>query len=182
MKLEGPFIVVDPERCMGCHTCEIACAAAHTKAGNLMGAVLAHELLHPRNRVVQVDEVKLSTQCRQCEDAPCVRVCPTGATYQTETYAAVDQQRCIGCRLCMMVCPFGAIHVATTEVEGRSKRAAFKCDLCLDRKEGPACVEACPTQALSLRYPKEVVAASSAVSARQYLEALSSKDQLTRQR
>lgn len=63
-KLEGPFIVVDPERCAGCHTCEIACTATHTKAGNLMGAVLTYELLHPRNRVVQVNEVKLSTQCR----------------------------------------------------------------------------------------------------------------------
>jgi Fe-S-cluster-containing hydrogenase component 2 len=177
-KLEGPFLVVDPERCVGCHTCEVACAAAHTEAGSLLGAVLAGERLHRRNRVVQVDEVKLSTQCRQCEDAPCVRVCPTGATYRTPTFTAVDPARCIGCRLCMMVCPFGAIHVATVEAAGRAKRAAVKCDLCVDRAGGPACVEACPTGALSLRYPAQVTAAAGQAAAKQYLEALSSEQKL----
>ena len=122
MSVESPFILINPEHCVGCHTCELACAAAHTEAGTIIGAILAGERLQPRNRVVQVDSVKLSTQCRQCEDAPCVRVCPTGATYRTETYTAVDQKRCIGCRLCMLVCPFGAIHLATVTVDGREKR------------------------------------------------------------
>jgi carbon-monoxide dehydrogenase iron sulfur subunit len=177
-KLEGPFILVNPERCLGCHTCELACAAAHTTAGSIIGAVLAGERLHRRNHVVQVDSVKISTQCRQCEDAPCVRVCPTGATYRTETYTAVDQRLCIGCRLCMMVCPFGAIHVSTTEVAGREKMAAFKCDLCVDRPGGPACVEACPTKALSLKYPTEVIRQATQAAARQFLDALESQKQL----
>jgi len=80
MSVEGPFILVNPERCVGCHTCELACAAAHTEAGSVLGAVLSGERLQPRNRVLQVDTVKLSTQCRQCEDAPCVRVCLSNAT------------------------------------------------------------------------------------------------------
>ena len=175
MPVEGPFILVNPDRCLGCHTCEVACAVAHTEAVSLIGAVLAGERLQPRNYVLQVDSVKLSTQCRQCEDAPCVRVCPTGATYRTETYTAVDQRLCIGCRLCMMVCPFGAIRVATTTVAGREKRAAFKCDLCVDRPEGPACVEACPTKALSLSYPREVIQQATEATARQFLEALESQ-------
>jgi Fe-S-cluster-containing hydrogenase component 2 len=179
MPIEGPFILVDPERCVGCHTCELACAVAHTEAESVIGAVLAGERLQPRNRVVQVEDIKLSTQCRQCEDAPCVRVCPTGATYRTETYTAVDQRLCIGCRLCVMVCPFGAIHVATTEIFGREKRAAFKCDLCIDRPAGPACIEACPTKALSLRYPREVMHKATQDTARQYLDALESQQQLT---
>ena len=179
MPIEGPFILVDPERCVGCHTCELACAVAHTGADSVIGAVLAGERLQPRNRVVQVDSIKLSTQCRQCEDAPCVRVCPTGATYRTETYTAVDQRLCIGCRLCVMVCPFGAIHVATTEIAGREKRAAFKCDLCIDRSAGPACIEACPTKALSLRYPRDVMHKATLNTARQYLDALESQQQLT---
>jgi len=185
MPVEGPFILVNPERCVGCHTCELACAAAHTEAGSVIGAVLAGERLQPRNRVVQVvadpdgQIVKLSTQCRQCEDAPCVKVCPTGATYRTETYTAVDQRLCIGCRLCMMVCPFGAIHVSTATVAGRDKRAAFKCDLCVDRPGGPACVEACPTKALSLRYPHEVMQQATEVTAKQFLEALESQQELT---
>ncbi len=179
MPVEGPFILVNPARCLGCHTCALACAAAHTQAGSIIGAVLAGERLQPRNTVVQVDGVKLSTQCRQCEDAPCVKVCPTGATYRTETYTAVDLRRCIACRLCTLVCPFGAIHIATTEVAGRTKRAAFKCDLCVDRPGGPACVAACPTQALSLQYPTEVIRQTTRVAARQFLDALESQKRLT---
>ena len=179
MSVESPFILVNPDRCVGCRTCQMACAAAHTQAGTPIGAVLAGEPLQPRNRVVQVDEIKLATQCRQCEDAPCVRVCPTGATYRTETYTAVDERLCIGCRLCMMVCPFGAIHLGIQEVAGREKRAAMKCDLCIDRAEGPACVEACPTNALSLRYPREVIQQSSRATAKQFLDAVESRQQLT---
>jgi electron transport protein HydN len=178
MAVEGPFILVNPERCVGCHTCELACAAAHTEAGSVIGAVLAGERLQPRNSVIQVDTVKLSTQCRQCEDAPCVKVCPTGATYRTETYTAVDQRLCIGCRLCTIVCPFGAIRVTAAVVEGREKRAALKCDLCVDRPGGPACVEACPTQALSLRYPREVMQQATETTARRFLEALESQQEL----
>ena len=179
MPVEGPFILVNPERCLGCHTCELVCATAHTEAGTVIGAILAGERLQPRNYVVQIDDVKLSTQCRQCEDAPCVKVCPTGATYRTETYTAVDQRLCIGCRMCVMVCPFGAIRVASTEVAGREKRAASKCDLCVDRPAGPACVEACPTKALSLRYPRQVIQQATEATARQFLEALESQQQLT---
>jgi Fe-S-cluster-containing hydrogenase component 2 len=78
-----------------------------------------------------------------------------------------------------MVCPFGAIHVATTEMAGREKRAAFKCDLCIDRPAGPACIEACPTKALSLRYPRDVMHRATLNTARQYLDALESQQQLT---
>jgi Fe-S-cluster-containing hydrogenase component 2 len=181
MPVEGPFILVNPERCLGCHTCEVACAEAHTVAGNLIGAVLAGERLQPRNLVLQVDGIKLSTQCRQCEDAPCVKVCPTGATFRTETFTAVDQRLCIGCRLCVMVCPFGAIRTGMIKINGREKMAAIKCDLCSDRPEGPACVQACPTQALSLRYSKEVIQEATQVTARKFLDALEGQQKLANQ-
>jgi Fe-S-cluster-containing hydrogenase component 2 len=67
-----------------------------------------------------------------------VRVCPTGATYQTATYTAVNPKLCIACKLCMMVCPFGAIHISSVQVNSRSKPAAIKCDLCVDREDGPS--------------------------------------------
>ena len=79
MPVEGPFILVNPDRCLGCHTCELACAETHTQAGSVLGVVLAVERMQPRNHVLQVDGIKLSTQCRQCEEAPCVKICPTGA-------------------------------------------------------------------------------------------------------
>ena len=181
MPVEGPFILVNPKRCLGCHTCELACAEAHTEAGSTLGAVLAGERLQPRNLVLQLDNIKLSTQCRQCEDAPCVKVCPTGATYRTETYTAVDQRLCIGCRLCVMVCPFGAIRMGMININGRDKVTAIKCDLCVDRLEGPACVDACPTKALSLKYPHQVMQEATRASAEKFLEALEGQQELANQ-
>lgn len=177
-ELHEPFIMVDPDRCVGCHTCELACAVAHTRSGTLFDAILNGEPLVPRNRVVQVAEVKFSTQCRQCSDAPCVKVCPTGATFRTETYTAVNPNRCIGCGLCTMVCPFGAIHISAVQVNGKIKRAATKCDLCVDRPGGPACVEACPTQALRLTKPREVMETALKTSAQRFLEAIESQKHL----
>lgn len=179
-ELHEPFIMVDPDRCVGCHTCELACAVAHTRSGTLFDAILDGEPLVPRNRVVQVAEVKFSTQCRQCSDAPCVKVCPTGATFRTESYTAVNPNLCIGCGLCTMVCPFGAIHISAVQVNGKTKRAATKCDLCVDRPEGPACVEACPTQALRLTRPREVMETALKTSAQRFLEAIESQKQLER--
>jgi anaerobic carbon-monoxide dehydrogenase iron sulfur subunit len=172
----GPFLLVNPERCLGCHTCELACAAAHSPAGTLIGSLMAGEPLSPRNRVVQVVGTKFPTQCRQCEDAPCVKVCPTGATYRTDTYTAVNPKVCIACRLCMMVCPFGAIHTASVRTNKHTKRAAIKCDLCVDRKDGPACVAACPTKAISLSIPTQVMESAICDSSERYLAALKAQE------
>ncbi|MEA4909773.1 MAG: 4Fe-4S dicluster domain-containing protein [Chloroflexi bacterium] len=180
-KISGPFLMVNPDRCMGCHTCELACAAAHTPAGSLLGAVVNGEALFPRNRVVEVDEIRLPVQCRQCEDAPCVRVCPTGATFRTETYTAINANLCIACKLCVMVCPFGAVQTSTLQVGGRAKRTAVKCDLCVDRPGGPACVAACPTHAISLTQPAEVIEAAVQSSSQRYLAAVKAQSTLAQQ-
>ena len=177
-ELKGPFLEVNPDLCLGCHTCELACSAAHTRSGTLLGAVLAGEPLNPRNQVLQVASVRFPVQCRQCEEAPCVKVCPTGATYRTATYTAVNANRCIACGLCAMVCPFGAIHITTVGMNGRQKRAAIKCDLCVDRDGGPACVDACPTKAIRLVVPSQVIQAARRTSAQRYLEAIESHKQL----
>lgn len=174
----GAFLLINPERCMGCHTCELACAVAHTHTGTLMGAMTAAESLSPRNRVVRVSSTNFPTQCRQCEDAPCVKVCPTGAAYRTETYTAVNPNTCIACKLCMMVCPFGAIQIASVRTNAHSKRAAIKCDLCVDRPDGPACMAACPTKAISLAVPKEVMESAIHDSSERYLAALKAQDRV----
>lgn len=83
--------------------------------------------------------------CNQCENPPCVQVCPVGATFRTEDgVVLVDDERCIGCRYCIQACPYGAryINPATQTVD--------KCTFCYHRiTQGllPACVEVCPTQA-----------------------------------
>ncbi|HXY78537.1 MAG TPA: 4Fe-4S dicluster domain-containing protein [Candidatus Acidoferrales bacterium] len=153
----------------------------HTRSGTLAGAVIGGEPLSPRIRVVQVFSTKFPTQCRQCEDAPCVKVCPTGATHRTATYTAVNSNLCIGCRLCMMVCPFGAIHTAAVRTNAHTKRAAIKCDLCVDRKDGPACLAACPTKAISLATPKQVMENAIRDSSERYLAALQAQDGLGKQ-
>lgn len=136
-------IFVRIDRCVGCHTCEIACAVEHS-AGKQLLAALA-ESIQPRSRV-QVEAAGNSCVpmlCRHCEDAPCVAVCPTGATYRDESTQLVlqDAQKCIGCQLCIQACPFGMMGSRA------ESRVTVKCDRCPERSR-PACVDACPTRAL----------------------------------
>lgn len=83
--------------------------------------------------------------CNHCEDAPCVQVCPVGATFITEDgVVLVDEDYCIGCSYCIQACPYGA------RWKHPEKRVAAKCTWCYHRLERgllPACVEVCPTQA-----------------------------------
>ncbi len=83
--------------------------------------------------------------CNQCENPPCVQVCPVGATFKTEDgVILVDENRCIGCRYCIQACPYGARYLHP------EKETADKCTFCYHRiTKGmlPACVEVCPTQA-----------------------------------
>jgi carbon-monoxide dehydrogenase iron sulfur subunit len=125
----------------------------------MVSAVAAHLPLLARNHVVSVDGVSMPMQCRQCEDAPCTFACPTGACHQAAGRIDIVEQHCIGCKLCVMVCPFGAITVRTEAmpVHGAlsNRGVAKKCDLCVEwraeaSKTAPACVEACPTQAIKM--------------------------------
>jgi tetrathionate reductase subunit B len=83
--------------------------------------------------------------CNQCDNPPCVQVCPVGATFKTEDgVIIVDEERCIGCRYCIQACPYGARYLHP------EKQTADKCTFCYHRiTKGllPACVEVCPTQA-----------------------------------
>lgn len=155
---ENYFVYADPEKCLGCKSCEIACGLAHAGV-DLFTAVLEGYSIQPRNTVVQAGAIKMPMQCRQCEEAPCVPVCPTGAISHENGLVWLKRSACFGCKSCMMVCPFGAIRVRPEgKVAGgpAAKRAkALKCDLCFERtgevaEENLACVQACPTGAIRL--------------------------------
>ncbi|KNC90730.1 4Fe-4S dicluster domain-containing protein [Trabulsiella odontotermitis] len=135
----NPFIVADAMKCIGCRTCEVACVVSHQER-----EIVGPDDFIPRIQVVKGDTITSAVACHHCEDAPCANVCPTQAIRRENGRIAVDQQFCIGCKSCMLACPFGAMQVVV--VQGRSQ--AIKCDLCHHRDNGPACVDACPTQAL----------------------------------
>ena len=152
------IIYVDPRKCVGCHGCEIACAVAHSDARNIFEAAAMPGLVS-RTHVVRVDDANVPMQCRQCEDAPCTKVCPTGAIRQADGLGTVsiNEQSCIGCKLCSMVCPFGVISVKTRpDADGTTNGGiATKCDLCTDwraknGKTRTACEESCHTHAIRL--------------------------------
>jgi carbon-monoxide dehydrogenase iron sulfur subunit len=135
-------IFIRYDRCVGCHACEVACAKSHTSERVRIKALLSGEGPQRYIWVDQWDGVSVPTVCRQCEDAPCVAVCPTGAMHKrADGINVCNVQDCIGCWMCALACPFGAI--------GRNEARAVKCDrACLEGKGIPACVRACKTGAL----------------------------------
>jgi carbon-monoxide dehydrogenase iron sulfur subunit len=145
-------IFVRLDRCLGCKSCEMACSVEHSGSKNLFGALAEKPVPRRRLYIEQVEGHKIPLVCRHCEDAPCVTVCRTGAMSQNAISRVVtrDQEKCVGCWMCAMTCPYGVI--------GRQKEAriAVKCDLCPDLDE-PACVTACPAGTLVYDEEEEFV-------------------------
>lgn len=124
--------------CIGCHSCQFACAEEHTLPAGFW-----------LRRAAQVKSGGLalffSGACNHCENPACLQACQTGAMFAGQGLVLHDETRCIGCGACMWSCPYGAvsIHPATGK--------ARKCDGCATRRGAglvPACVAACPTQSL----------------------------------
>ena len=136
-------ILVDVNKCLACKSCEIACAVAHSASRNIIGACLQET--RPRQRVnVEAGEgFSFPLQCRQCEEPNCVRACISGAMYKDTQSGLVfnNSEKCVGCWMCVMVCPFGSISL------DKEQKKAVKCDRCVDM-DVPACVGACPTKAI----------------------------------
>lgn len=167
------FVVADPTKCIGCKVCEVACSVAHTESSALTAGMLENPII-PKLYLVNTAEVTMPVQCRHCEDAPCANSCPIGAISQVDNKILVSENNCIGCKTCLMACPFGAIDLVPKYVGGeevaqrvlksetnqgtKEKAVTFanKCDLCADRAEGPACVQNCPEKALEIIAPKSV--------------------------
>jgi len=148
-------IVADPVKCLACRACELACALAHADTDDLVEAIY-DQGARPSVFIESSGEFAVPLQCRHCEDAPCVAVCPSGALYRPGESGpvVVNQEKCIGCAFCVQACPFGVVRLAArASSDGATRRqAVVKCDLCIKRQgQGlePACVSACPVGALA---------------------------------
>jgi len=157
-------MVIDLKRCAGCNSCTVACRAEKgTPAGILYHRVEKYEAgKYPAARM-QFRPIL----CMHCKEPACLKVCPTGATYRRDDgIVLVDHNKCMGCRYCVLACPYEARHAlrsvdnyygmaARTPYEmvkqkDLDKGTAVKCDFCVARLEMgrlPACVETCPAQA-----------------------------------
>lgn len=147
-------LLIDTTKCAsGCTDCVDAC---NTENG-LSGGTLPTDSQWIRK--VEIKEIKtgrvqsLPVMCQHCAEPPCVDVCPTGASFKrADGIVLVDSHICIGCRYCVMACPYQArsfVHEPLTHQKPdvpRGKGCAEGCTLCvhrIDRGQGPACVEAC---------------------------------------
>lgn len=160
-------VFVNPERCIGCRQCELACAVEHSASRD--EAVAFTETPTPRARVHvaagPVAGTAFPNRCRHCDPAPCLQVCPTGAITRRDDLGVVlvDDGRCIGCAMCAVVCPFDVLTFhPTAEGPGPAVAVAVKCDGCRERVEAgrtPACVEVCKVDALVFGELNELLAA-----------------------
>ena len=142
------------ERCVGCKGCEIACAVEHSQSKVLATAQNESPRPRPRVRVEPAGAYTFPSRCVHCEDAACITACPMGAMLRNQETGAVyvNQDKCVGCWMCVTVCAFGGVSA-----DPATKRA-HKCDLCPERTaQGlePACVSACPTGAMVFATPEE---------------------------
>lgn len=136
----------DVSRCIGCRCCEVACeeqnAVPHDARWRTVGTLLGGE--YPFTR-----QLNLSTSCHHCEEPACLEVCPVDA-YSISSLTGIvlhSQDQCIGCQYCTWACPYGAPRF------NPERNVVGKCDMCharLERGQAPACVAACPSEAIAI--------------------------------
>jgi len=163
-------MVIDTKRCIGCHTCAMACKVENNLPANVWwNRVLTaggKDMDTPSGKFPNVLLSFITLACQHCSNPHCVKVCPVGATYAREEDGVViqDYDRCIGCRYCIAACPYTGVRqfnwekpkyqiafpVGDADVPTHQKHTVEKCTLCVHRlAKGlhPACIEVCPARA-----------------------------------
>lgn len=164
-------IVIDKTRCIGCHTCAVACR----NSNNVPDGIWWNRVLTESDSgVLDVPEGEYPNcsigfypvSCQHCENPACVKVCPVGATFKDEETGIVrqDYDKCIGCRMCMAACPYTGVRsfnweepqyfidfaVGDSDVPEHQRHTVEKCTMCYQRVargEEPICIKICPARA-----------------------------------
>ena len=159
-------MVIDLKRCMGCHTCALGCKMQNNvPMGMLWNRILTdggEDVDSARGEFPNLHKSWMPLACLHCENAPCVKVCPVGATFKDKDgRVLINYDRCIGCRYCMAACPYNARvfnwqapvrepGFSYGDAPVRPKGVVEKCTLCVERTskgKEPVCVEVCPAKA-----------------------------------
>lgn len=162
-------MVVDTQRCIGCHTCSVACKQENNLPNgiwwNRVITVGGEEMDTSEGRFPDVSMQYITINCQHCENPACVEACPTSAAYKRAEDGIVmqDYDMCIGCCKCMDACPYNArsfiekepeyaIDIAMGDADApvHQHNVVEKCTFCshrLDKGELPACVGVCPARA-----------------------------------
>ncbi len=135
-------MLIDLRKCVGCHACTVACKSENNVP---LGVFRSWVEEQEKGKFPNVARLRLPRLCNQCENPPCVKVCPVKATYPLENgEIIVNYDRCIGCGFCISACPYDARFI------NPERRTAEKCTYCNDRLAAglqPACVNTCVTGA-----------------------------------
>ncbi len=135
--------IIDNRKCIGCHACSVACKEENQVP---LGVFRTWVKYVEKGTFPNTRRHFQVTRCNQCENPPCVRICPTAAMYQrADGIVEFDNEQCIGCKACLEACPYDAIYVDP------DSHTAAKCHFCahrIDRGLEPACVIVCPERAI----------------------------------
>lgn len=139
-------IYYDVKKCLGCKSCEIVCAVGKSESKKLFEAVRQKVRPYACVDVKAAKGKNFPIACRHCQDHPCVDACIAAALSFNQDKGVVEhnKDKCVGCWLCIMVCPYGAIR------QDNKLKIPVRCDLCPD-EDKPRCVEGCPTGAIIYR-------------------------------
>lgn len=151
-------ILYDATLCIGCKMCEKACADQHGLPYDENIAAEQKQSEHKYTVVLSQNDKFMRRLCMNCNEPACASVCPVGALHKTALGPVVyEESRCMGCRYCMVACPFGVPKYEWNKVLPRVQ----KCTMCSDRVAAgkqTACAEACPTGATQFGERDELIA------------------------